>query len=196
MHREVLNRSFVFPTGAVLIRNWRALSFDTISPGPMVTVGELFGELSTIATLRIQILRPKSSLIQDMKDKLLRLLLVQSHSLLLRSGCPLDTVSHFLLLTARFTRGEGLKISLNELNLRKDYINSRVLILLEHSLPAEPRRWPFTDDSERETVSMRFRHCLGKRMQTISYRFSISRRTKMRISVPRPRDVFHGRRQI
>lgn len=58
----------------------------------MVTVGELFGELSTIATLRIQILRPKSSLIQEVKDKLLRLLLIQSHSLLLRSGCPLDTV--------------------------------------------------------------------------------------------------------
>lgn len=79
--------------GAVLIRNWRALSFDTISPGPMVTVGELLGELSTIATLRIQILRPKSSFIQDIKDKLLRLLLIQSYNLLLRSGCPLDTVS-------------------------------------------------------------------------------------------------------
>ncbi|KAK6619414.1 hypothetical protein RUM43_012171 [Polyplax serrata] len=79
--------------GAVLIRNWRALSFDTISPGPMVTVGELLGELSTIATLRIQILRPKSSLIQDIKDKLLRLLLIQSYNLLVRSGCPLDTLT-------------------------------------------------------------------------------------------------------
>ena len=72
------------------------MSFDTISPGPMVTVGELLSELSTIATLRIQILRPKTSLIQDIKDKLLRLLLIQSYNLLLRSGCPLDTVSPYL----------------------------------------------------------------------------------------------------
>lgn len=69
------------------------MSFDTISPGPMVSVGELLGELSTIATLRIQILRPKTTMLQDIKDKLLRLLLIQSYNLLLRSGCPLDTVS-------------------------------------------------------------------------------------------------------
>jgi len=75
------------------LRNWKPLSLATIAPSPLVTVGELLGELSTVATLRIQVLRPRPSLIHDMKDKLLKLLLIQSHGLLVRSGCPLDTVS-------------------------------------------------------------------------------------------------------
>jgi hypothetical protein len=45
-----------------------------------------------VATLRIQVLRPRTSPLQEIKDKLLRLLLVHSHGLLMSTGCPLDEV--------------------------------------------------------------------------------------------------------
>ncbi|XP_054268254.1 homeobox protein dve-1-like [Macrosteles quadrilineatus] len=79
--------------GSVVIKNWKPLSFDKIAESPLVTVGDILGELTTVATLRIQIFRPRTSVLTDMKDKLLRLLLVQSHALLLSSGCPLDEMT-------------------------------------------------------------------------------------------------------
>lgn len=79
--------------GAVLIKNWKALNFDQICDDPLATVGDILGELSTVATLRIQIFRGKPGIFSDIKDKLLRFLLLQSHGLLISSGCPLDEVS-------------------------------------------------------------------------------------------------------
>ncbi|XP_075237468.1 SATB1_N and homeodomain domain-containing protein dve [Lycorma delicatula] len=79
--------------GSIVIKNWKPLSFDKIAESPQMTVGELLGELTTIATVRIQIFRSRPSALTDMKEKLLRLLLVQSHALLLSSGCPLDEVT-------------------------------------------------------------------------------------------------------
>ncbi|XP_030756173.1 uncharacterized protein LOC115882316 [Sitophilus oryzae] len=76
--------------GSVLIKNWKALNFDQISDDPLVTVGDILGELSTVATLRIQVFRGKPGFLTDIKDKLLRYLLLQSHGILLSSGCPLD----------------------------------------------------------------------------------------------------------
>uniref|UniRef100_T1HLH5 Uncharacterized protein n=1 Tax=Rhodnius prolixus TaxID=13249 RepID=T1HLH5_RHOPR len=76
--------------GSVVIKNWKPLSFEKIAESPLMTVGDILGELSTIATLRIQIFRTRPNVLTDMRDKLLRLLLVQSHSMLLSSGCPLD----------------------------------------------------------------------------------------------------------
>ncbi|XP_050314143.1 homeobox protein dve-1 [Anthonomus grandis grandis] len=76
--------------GSVLIKNWKALNFDQISDDPLVTVGDILGELSTVATLRIQVFRGKPGSFNDIKDKLLRYLLLQSHGILLSSGCPLD----------------------------------------------------------------------------------------------------------
>ncbi|XP_021914975.1 uncharacterized protein LOC110827547 isoform X2 [Zootermopsis nevadensis] len=80
----------------VVIKNWKPLSFEKIAEGPTVTVGDILGELTTVATLRIQLYRARPSILSDIKDKLLRLLLAQSHGLLLSSGCPLDeiTLSH------------------------------------------------------------------------------------------------------
>lgn len=83
--------SYLF-SGSVVIKNWKPLTFDRIADGPLATVGEILGELTTVATLRIQVLRPRTSHLQEIKDKLLRLLLVQSHGLLLSTGCPLDEV--------------------------------------------------------------------------------------------------------
>ncbi|XP_011564293.3 uncharacterized protein LOC105394151 [Plutella xylostella] len=79
--------------GSVVINNWKPLPFERISDGPLATVGEVLGELTTVATLRIQLLRPRATPLQDIKDKLLRLLLVQSRPLLMSTGCPLDEVT-------------------------------------------------------------------------------------------------------
>lgn len=76
--------------GSVVIRNWRPLPFDKIAESPLMTVGDILGELTNLATLRIQIFRNKPNTLSDMKEKLLKLLLVQHHSILVASGCPLD----------------------------------------------------------------------------------------------------------
>lgn len=44
-------------TGSVVIKNWKPLTFDKIADGPLVSVGDILGELTTVATLRIQIFR-------------------------------------------------------------------------------------------------------------------------------------------
>jgi len=51
------------------------------------------GELTSVITLRIVILRPKTSAFGEIKDKLLKLLVLQSHAVLRSTGCPLDEVS-------------------------------------------------------------------------------------------------------
>lgn len=43
--------------GSVVIKNWKPLSFDKIAESPLVTVSDILGELTTVATLRIQIFR-------------------------------------------------------------------------------------------------------------------------------------------
>ncbi|XP_059480561.1 uncharacterized protein LOC132199673 isoform X2 [Neocloeon triangulifer] len=77
-------------TGSVVIKNWKPLRLDRIADSPLLTVGDILGELTTVATLHIQIVKSRHSAVLDIKDKLLRLLLMQSHNLLLSSGCPLD----------------------------------------------------------------------------------------------------------
>ncbi|XP_024084783.1 uncharacterized protein LOC106665101 isoform X2 [Cimex lectularius] len=95
--------------GSVVIKNWKPLSFEKIAESPLMTVGDILGELSTIATLRIQIFRSRPNALSDMKDKLLRLLLVQSHSMLLSSGCPLDenVVSQLIRTSSIGPNGSG-----------------------------------------------------------------------------------------
>lgn len=78
--------------GSVVIKNWKALSVEQICEDPLVTVGDILGELTAVATLRIQILRTKSAAYSEIKDKLLRFFLAQSQGLLVSSGCPLDEV--------------------------------------------------------------------------------------------------------
>ncbi|GLG94716.1 DNA-binding protein SATB2 [Gryllus bimaculatus] len=76
--------------GSVVIKNWKPLNFDKITDGAQATVEDILGELTTVATLRIELYRARPSVLNDIKDKLLRLLLLQSHGLLLSAGCPLD----------------------------------------------------------------------------------------------------------
>jgi homeobox domain-containing protein len=40
-----------------VIKNWKPLSFEKIAESSTVTVGDILGELTTVATLRIQLYR-------------------------------------------------------------------------------------------------------------------------------------------
>ncbi|XP_067010327.2 homeobox protein dve-1 [Anabrus simplex] len=82
--------------GSVVIKNWKPLNFDKITDGSQATVEDILGELTTVATLRIELYRARPNVLADIKDKLLRLLLLQSHGVLVSTGCPLDevTLSH------------------------------------------------------------------------------------------------------
>lgn len=80
--------------GSVIIKNWKPLSFDKIADSPLVTVGDVLGELTTVATLKIQVFRARQTFFADVKDKLLRLFLLHSRNVLYSTGCPLDEVSH------------------------------------------------------------------------------------------------------
>ncbi|KAG8201390.1 hypothetical protein JTE90_016865 [Oedothorax gibbosus] len=77
--------------GAIQLKNWRPLAFEQITESPEATVGDILGELSSVATLRIRLYsRPKPQSANDMKEKLLQVLLSQSQNLLISSGCPID----------------------------------------------------------------------------------------------------------
>lgn len=78
--------------GSIVIKNWKPLPMEKISDNPLVSVGDILGELTSVVTLRIVILRTKPSSLTEIKDKLLRLLILQSHAVLRSAGCPLDEV--------------------------------------------------------------------------------------------------------
>lgn len=78
--------------GSVIIKNWKPLSTEQITDNPLVSVGDILGELTSVVTLRILILRAKPSMYSEIKDKLLKLLILQSHPALRSTGCPLDEV--------------------------------------------------------------------------------------------------------
>lgn len=82
----------MFP-GTILIKNWKPLPLEKVTDSPLITVGEILGELTSVITLRISVIRTKPSLLNDIKDKLLKLLILQSHTVLRSMGCPLDEVS-------------------------------------------------------------------------------------------------------
>ncbi|XP_025091359.1 uncharacterized protein LOC112562349 isoform X4 [Pomacea canaliculata] len=77
--------------GAIQLKNWKPLAFDIITDNKLSTVDDILGELTNSATLRIRLSsQPKLSSAEEMKEKLLQLLLTQSHSLLIESGCPIE----------------------------------------------------------------------------------------------------------
>uniref|UniRef100_A0A182NI66 Homeobox domain-containing protein n=1 Tax=Anopheles dirus TaxID=7168 RepID=A0A182NI66_9DIPT len=79
--------------GSISIKNWKSLSLDVISDNPLVSVSDILGELTSVVTLKITILRNKPSQLAEIKDKLLKLLILQSHALLRSTGCPLDEIT-------------------------------------------------------------------------------------------------------
>ncbi|XP_018326965.1 uncharacterized protein LOC108738187 isoform X2 [Agrilus planipennis] len=78
--------------GLVVIKNWKGLNFEQISDDPLITVGDILGELTAVATLRIQIIKNRNAAFGDIKDKLLHFFLTQSQGLLNSTGCPLDEI--------------------------------------------------------------------------------------------------------
>ncbi|KXJ82830.1 hypothetical protein RP20_CCG011092 [Aedes albopictus] len=76
--------------GSISIKNWKSLSLDAISDNPLVSVNDILGELTSVVTLKITILRNKPTQLAEIKDKLLKLLILQSHAVLRSTGCPLD----------------------------------------------------------------------------------------------------------
>ncbi|ALC41402.1 dve [Drosophila busckii] len=79
--------------GSLIIKHWKPIPLEQISDHPAMPVSDIVGELTSVITLRIVILRPKASPYGEIKDKLLKLLVLQSHALLRSTGCPLDEVT-------------------------------------------------------------------------------------------------------
>ncbi|XP_037941233.1 probable serine/threonine-protein kinase DDB_G0272282 [Teleopsis dalmanni] len=75
---------------ALIIKNWKPIPLEQISDNPTIPVCDIIGELTSVVTLRIVILRTKTSPFGEIKDKLLKLLVLQSHAVLRSTGCPLD----------------------------------------------------------------------------------------------------------
>lgn len=82
--------------GSIVIRNWKPLPTEKVAEGPLLTVGDILAELIHLTTLKIQVYRsrpPPPSPATEVRDKLLRFLLLHSHAFLV--GCPLDEVIFF-----------------------------------------------------------------------------------------------------
>lgn len=79
--------------GTISIKNWKPIPVDAVPESTLMCTGDVLGELTSLVTLRIVILRTKPTATMEIKDKLLRLLVMQSHPLLRSTGCPLDEVS-------------------------------------------------------------------------------------------------------
>ncbi|CAL4099775.1 unnamed protein product [Meganyctiphanes norvegica] len=89
--------------GLLQLRNWRPMPLEQIPETEDKTVADILQDVVPIATLHIRIYSPwKARCARDIKDRLLRLLLQQSHHLLVSAGCPLD---EHLLTT--LIRGSG-----------------------------------------------------------------------------------------
>jgi len=77
---------------------------EKVADGPLLTVGDILAELTSVATLKIQVYRsrpPPPSPAAEVRNKLLRLLLLHSHTLLVSAGCPLDEVKCLELLNVK-----------------------------------------------------------------------------------------------
>ncbi|KAK6618502.1 hypothetical protein RUM43_013695 [Polyplax serrata] len=85
--------SSCFASGSILIRNWKPLPLKSICPAMNKSVGDILGELTAIVSLRIQIFRPKTTILENIKDNLLNYLIRANRNFLIDSGCPFDMSS-------------------------------------------------------------------------------------------------------
>ncbi|CAD5114183.1 DgyrCDS3326 [Dimorphilus gyrociliatus] len=77
--------------GTIQIKNWKALTFDTITDNPDATVEDLLADLTSVVTLRIRLCSSsRVSAIDEIKEKLLKFLLTRSIVTLQNAGCPID----------------------------------------------------------------------------------------------------------
>ncbi|XP_065306363.1 homeobox protein dve-1 isoform X2 [Dermacentor albipictus] len=123
--------------GVVQIKNWKPLSFDQITELPEATVGDMLSDLVQVATLRIRLYsRPKPNVVNDVKEKLLQVLLAQSHSLLLSSGCPIDqtTLAALSKGKAEWEISEDTRKKFDQWYLHQVFQHCRQVALLQHQL--------------------------------------------------------------
>ncbi|CAH2102787.1 unnamed protein product [Euphydryas editha] len=166
--------------GSVVINNWKPLPFDRISDGQLATVGEVLGELTTVAILRIQLLRPRLTPLQDIKDKLLRLLLVQYRSWLMSSGCPLDEVT-----LAQICRGQDR--SSGPYNYHEPTEETRRKFeswwsaQVSSRPPFSPRRYPTLSPKNRSPTLNHLPDHLHPALQTVQSQYP-TQKTRMRTS--------------
>ncbi|XP_063591347.1 homeobox protein dve-1-like [Penaeus indicus] len=82
--------------GVLQLRHWRPLPLEHVPETEDKTVAEVLGDVAPLATLHVRIYSSpwKVRCARDIKDRLLRLLLQQSHHLLVSAGCPLDELGH------------------------------------------------------------------------------------------------------
>lgn len=92
---NLINVFSIKSAGAIIIKNWKPLPLDKITDNTLISVSEILGELTSNVTLKITIIRTKPTQLAEIKDKLLKLLILQSHTVLRSTGCPLDEVSLF-----------------------------------------------------------------------------------------------------
>ncbi|ESO99167.1 hypothetical protein LOTGIDRAFT_173809 [Lottia gigantea] len=96
--------------GAIQIKNWKPLEFDSICDNKHATIEDILGELTNVTTLRIRLSAPtKQTTTDDVKEKLLQLLLTQSQALLNDSGCPIEKN-----ILASLSKGENISECLAE----------------------------------------------------------------------------------
>ncbi|KAL8572493.1 hypothetical protein ACOMHN_005639 [Nucella lapillus] len=92
--------------GAIQLKNWKPLSFDVITDDKDATIDDILRELKEY-TLRIRLSSlPRLSSVEEMKEKLLQLLLTTSLSLLMDNGCPVDKN-----LLMALSKGENLPVA-------------------------------------------------------------------------------------
>ncbi|XP_047024637.1 homeobox protein dve-1 isoform X2 [Helicoverpa armigera] len=167
--------------GSVVINNWKPLPFERISDGPLATVGEVLGELTTVATLRIQLLRPRPTPLQDIKDKLLRLLLVQSRPLLMSTGCPLDEVT-----LAQICRGQDRTPGPHNFHepseeMRRKFESWWSAQVSPRPPPFSPRRYPSPGPKNRSPTLNTIPDHLHPALQTVQSQYP-TQKTRMRTS--------------
>lgn len=123
--------------GVVQIKNWKPLSFDQITELPEATVADMLSDLVQVATLRIRLYsRPKPNVVNDVKEKLLQVLLAQSHSLLLSSGCPIDQTTLAALSKGKpeWEISEDTRKKFDQWYLHQVFQHCRQVALLQHQL--------------------------------------------------------------
>ncbi|XP_050361557.1 uncharacterized protein LOC126780880 isoform X3 [Nymphalis io] len=163
--------------GSVVINNWKPLPFERISDGPLATVGEVLGELTTVATLRIQLLRPRLTPLQDIKDKLLRLLLVQSRPLLMSTGCPLDEVT-----LAQICRGQDRSSGPHNFHEPSEETRRKFESWWSAQVsPRPPRRYPSPGPKNRSPTLNPLPDHLHPALQTVQNQYP-TQKTRMRTS--------------
>ncbi|XP_074596870.1 SATB1_N and homeodomain domain-containing protein dve [Brevipalpus obovatus] len=99
--------------GYIQLRNWKPLKFEQITDSLDATVGDIMGDISSTAILRIVLYRPKTNANHELEDKLIQFISAHPYSLLINSGCSIDQT----LLAAIGNRSSRLA---NDLDLNEE----------------------------------------------------------------------------